>query len=104
MISEIGSLRTCVCVDVTFSSVCLTMILYHFLFVDSVKPTDGKETTDTLWGEGKADPKTTLEENDFLMKKMILSAAQGQRLRGRGRGRRYGNNKSKGETMAVIEA
>jgi hypothetical protein len=57
---------------------------------DKVKPTADDETTDKLWGDGKADPKKTLEENNFLMKRMILSAEQANRLKKRGRGRRFG--------------
>ena len=80
----------------------LTHIFVHELwFVDSVKPTDADDTTDKLWGEGKADPKVTLEENGFLMKKMILSAAQAKRLKGRGRGRRNRNGRPSNSTPVI---
>eukprot|EP00529_Nitzschia_sp_RCC80_P031167 CAMPEP_0113481806 /NCGR_PEP_ID=MMETSP0014_2-20120614/22596_1 /TAXON_ID=2857 /ORGANISM="Nitzschia sp." /LENGTH=367 /DNA_ID=CAMNT_0000375309 /DNA_START=161 /DNA_END=1264 /DNA_ORIENTATION=+ /assembly_acc=CAM_ASM_000159 len=72
---------------------------------DSVKLTGADETTDKLWGEGKANPKTTLEENGFLMKRMILSHEQANRLKRRGgRGRRYGGKKKSSDNTPVINA
>ena len=62
-------------------------------YIDTVKPTTATETTDTLWGEGKADPKDSLEKNGFQMRKMILNAAQAGSGRRRGRGRRPNNKK-----------
>mmetsp|Transcript_17372 Transcript_17372/g.42209 ORF Transcript_17372/g.42209 Transcript_17372/m.42209 type:complete len:93 (+) Transcript_17372:1112-1390(+) len=91
------------------TSVVLTQSLF-FVFVfgsstDSVKLTGADETTDKLWGEGKANPKTTLEENGFLMKRMILSHEQANRLKRRGgRGRRYGGKKKSSDNTPVINA
>lgn len=56
---------------------------------DLVQPTGVDETTAHLWGEGKTDPKEALETNGFLMRRMILNAAQAGR--GRRRGRRSTN-------------
>jgi len=69
---------------------------------DSVQPTGEKETTDSLWGEDKADPKDSLEKNGFQMRKMILNAAQAGSGRRRGRGRRP-MNKNKGKPAAAKE-
>jgi hypothetical protein len=71
--------------------------LYFFFSTyssDSVQPTGADETTAHLWGEGKADPKEALETNGFLMRRMILNAAQAGR--GRRRGRRS-TNKTNGD-------
>jgi CspA family cold shock protein len=54
---------------------------------DSVKATGAEESPDTLWGEGKPDPKDTLEKNGFLMRKVALNAAANPPRRG-GRGPR----------------
>mmetsp|Transcript_17373 Transcript_17373/g.42214 ORF Transcript_17373/g.42214 Transcript_17373/m.42214 type:complete len:95 (+) Transcript_17373:1103-1387(+) len=93
------------------TSVVLTQgFLLFFVFgstttTDSVKLTGADETTDKLWGEGKANPKTTLEENGFLMKRMILSHEQANRLKRRGgRGRRYGGKKKSSDNTPVINA
>lgn len=60
----------------------------------SVQPTRATETADSLWGEGKVDPKIALETHGFLMRRIILNAAQSGRGRRRGRGRRPGNKKN----------
>jgi hypothetical protein len=70
-------------------------VTIFLLSPDSVQPTGAAETTDTLWGEGKADPKDSLEKNGFQMRKMILNSAQAGKRRFRGRGRRFGGNKGK---------
>jgi hypothetical protein len=74
----------------------LVFLTLLFLFLDSVTPTGEEETTETLWGEGKADPKEALEKNGLQMRKVALQAtAGGGRRRGRNRGRR--NNKKPSE-------
>mmetsp|Transcript_130647 Transcript_130647/g.194631 ORF Transcript_130647/g.194631 Transcript_130647/m.194631 type:complete len:345 (+) Transcript_130647:56-1090(+) len=68
---------------------------------DTVKPTGGEETPESLWGEGKIDPKEALESNGFQMRKVALHAAPGGgRRRGRGR-RNNGRNgkKTNGEAQ-----
>ncbi|KAL3923553.1 MAG: hypothetical protein SGILL_001592 [Bacillariaceae sp.] len=71
---------------------------------DSVKPTEAEETTATLWGEDKTDPKEALEKHNFQMRKMILNAKQAIVRRRRGRGRRSGNkNKGKPESAASTD-
>ena len=66
-------------------------------FLDSVKPTGANETTETLWGEGKADPKDVLESNGFLMRKIALNSSQAGGRRGRGRRNRGKSGEKKGE-------
>mmetsp|Transcript_67230 Transcript_67230/g.194406 ORF Transcript_67230/g.194406 Transcript_67230/m.194406 type:complete len:309 (+) Transcript_67230:105-1031(+) len=61
---------------------------------DSVKPTGSEENCDTLWGEGKPDPKDVLEKEGFLMRKVALTAAANPGRRGRGpRNRKRGPKK-----------
>jgi hypothetical protein len=62
---------------------------------DSVTATAADETTDNLWGEGKADPKEALEKNEFQMRRIALVPTAGSGRR-RGRGRRT-NGKQDGE-------
>ena len=64
---------------------------------ESVKPTGADETTETLWGEGKADPKDVLESNGFLMRKIALNSAQAGGRRGRGRRNNKKNGEKKGD-------
>jgi hypothetical protein len=66
---------------------------------DSVKATGADESPDTLWGEGKPDPKDTLEKNGFLMRKVALTAAANPGRRGaRGpRNRKKGPKKGDGK-------
>jgi hypothetical protein len=71
-----------------------------FCFVESVKPTGADETPESLWGEGKADPKEALESNGFQMRKVALQAAPGGGRR-RGRGRRSNGKKADGEAKAA---
>lgn len=59
---------------------------------DAVKATGADETPDTLWGEGKPDPKDVLESSGFQMRKVALTAAANPGRRG-GRGPR---NRGKG--------
>ena len=66
-------------------------------FLDSVKPTGANETMETLWGEGKADPKDVLESNGFLMRKIALNSSQAGGRRGRGRRNRGKSGEKKGE-------
>ena len=58
------------------------------LLVVSVQPTGETETTDSLWGTDKPNPKDSLEEYGFQMRRMILNASQAGSGRRRGRGRR----------------
>jgi hypothetical protein len=64
-----------------------------------VTATAADETTDKLWGEGKADPKEALEKNEFQMRKIALVPTAGSGRR-RGRGRRN-NGKQDGEKPAA---
>lgn len=70
------------------------------ILLESVKPTGADESPDTLWGEGKPDPKDTLEKNGFLMRKVALTAAANPgRSGGRGpRNRKRGQNKTGGKS------
>ena len=57
----------------------------HFsITLDSVKPTGTDESPESLWGEGKPDPKDLLEQNGFLMRKIAFNAAANPGRRGRG--------------------
>ena len=38
-----------------------------------VIPVGPNETAETLWGEGKANPKEALEANGFLMRRVVLT-------------------------------
>jgi hypothetical protein len=71
---------------------------------DSVQPTKPSETTATLWGEDKADPKDALEKHGFSMRKMILNADQAVIRRRRGRGRRFGNKKTNGKDKTATSS
>lgn len=67
--------------------------------IASVQPTGADETPESLWGEGKPDPKDLLEANGFLMRKIAFNAASNPGRRG-GRGprnRKKGPKKSDGE-------
>jgi hypothetical protein len=64
-----------------------------------VTATPADETTDKLWGEGKADPKEALENNGFQMRKIALVPTAGSGRR-RGRGRRN-NGKPNDEKPAA---
>ncbi|KAG7364477.1 cold shock transcription antiterminator [Nitzschia inconspicua] len=74
-----------------------TLVAEIKLVEDSVQPTTSTETTATLWGEDKADPKDALEKHGFSMRKMILNADQAIVRRRRGRGNRFGNKKKNGK-------
>ena len=80
-----------------YESVLMIFLLFFVFDTDSVKPTESTETTATLWGEDKADPKDALEKHGFAMRKMILNADQAIVRRRRGRGRRFGNKKTNGK-------
>mmetsp|Transcript_22473 Transcript_22473/g.51798 ORF Transcript_22473/g.51798 Transcript_22473/m.51798 type:complete len:308 (-) Transcript_22473:1009-1932(-) len=40
---------------------------------DTVKAVGDEETPESLWGEGKADPKKALEDNEFQMRRVVLT-------------------------------
>jgi hypothetical protein len=67
-----------------------------------VKPTGADESTETLWGEGKKDPKDILESNGFLMRKVALNPSAGGGRRGRGR--RNQGRRSNGDKAAPAKA
>ena len=51
---------------------------FHFLLNEfpplaQVIPVGPDETAETLWGEGKANPKAALEDNGFLMRRVVLT-------------------------------
>lgn len=59
--------------------------------------TGADETPETLWGEGKADPKDLFEQNGFQMRKVAFTASANPSRRGRGpRGRRPGGKEAAG--------
>jgi len=63
-----------------------------------VLPTGGTETTNSLWGENKEDPKDALDTNGFQMRRMVLHVSQSGRRRGKGRQRRYANKNNGNQT------
>lgn len=72
---------------------------------DSVTATGAEETPETLWGEGKPDPKDVLESNGFQMRKVALTAAANPGRRGRGpRNRKKGGKKDDGNAAAPAPA
>ena len=60
---------------------------------DIVKATGADEKPESLWGEGKPDPKDVLEKEGFLMRKISLTAAATPGRRGRPRNRKRGPKK-----------
>ena len=40
---------------------------------DEVGAVGGDETAQTLWGDGPTDPRSALEENGFLMRRVVLT-------------------------------
>ena len=70
----------------------------EFDFSALVLPTGGTETTNSLWGENKEDPKDALDTNGFQMRRMVLHVSQSGRRRGKGRQRRYANKNNGNQT------
>lgn len=72
----------------------VSLLFSSNISADSVKPTGSEESPETLWGEGKPEPKDVLETNGFLMRKVALNAAANPGRRGRGpRNRKKGGPK-----------
>lgn len=65
-----------------------------------MKPTGADETPESLWGEGKPDPKDIFEKEGFLMRKVALTAAATPVRRGRPRPRKRAPKKG-GKAPAV---
>ena len=73
---------------------CEKMISHFLVFLtDIVKATGADEKPESLWGEGKPDPKDVLEKEGFLMRKISLTAAATPGRRGRPRNRKRGPKK-----------
>lgn len=95
---SIGVVGVCVSlVGAIFSS--------HVPCIDLVKPTGEEEKPESLWGEGKPDPKDVLEKEGFLMRKVSLTAAATPGRRARPRNRKRGPKKGgKGAEAAPTPA
>eukprot|EP00980_Cylindrotheca_fusiformis_P026144 scaffold15472_cov117-Cylindrotheca_fusiformis.AAC.8 len=65
-------------------------------YVETVQPTSGEKANKPVWGEGKADPKTALESNNFLMSKPVFHHGRGPFRRNKGKR----NSKSNGNANA----
>lgn len=75
------------------------------MFVDVVKASGADEKAESLWGEGKPDPKDALEKAGFLMRKVSLTADATSGRRGRPRNRKRGPKKGgKGGDVAPAPA
>ena len=84
---------------------CFMLICLKLLLIDSVTATGAGETPETLWGEGKPDPKDVLEQNGFQMRKVALTAAANPGRRGRGpRNRKKGGKGEGGDSNGGVPA